>query len=297
MFRPEETVCVSPNKYGYHSIPLVNVLSPEVTLVPTQDSVSKRNEARSKRGLSDLTWEECFETCDTDKLLLVALNPIKGFREDVNSTAYRSFLVELDYGDNATQIEYIKRIGLPYSALVFSGGKSVHCLITLDRDLPSYEVYYHIAEWILGICTMADPNTKNPSRSIRIPGAERDPGKFQELLELKGPVKLQDLADWLALHPESKPAKQERKQISTEPLDLNLIKPWVAHALTKEFNPTKGRNKTWFAIGCEFCLMGYSEEDTTALLATYFVPTKDFKDKEWKTTLKSAFKYMYQTRK
>lgn len=294
MFRPGETVCVSPNKYGYHSIPLENVMEGDVTLVPTPDSVVKRNEKRQERGYSLLAYEECFETCPSDNLTLVALNPIKGFREDLKATAYRSFLVELDYGPLKTQVDYIKQIGLPYSALVFSGNKSIHCLITLDTDLPSYEVYYTFAEWILNVATMADPNTKNPSRSIRIPGAEREPGKKQLIVEMKGPVKLTDLSAWLALHPESKPQVAEKRQVSDTPIDLERLKPWVAHRLVYGLDPTKGRNKQWFSIGCEFALAGYSEDDTLNLLYSYFTPDRDFRKGEFETSIKSAFKYIYE---
>lgn len=285
MFKPGETVCVSYNQFGYHSIPLENVLGDQVTLVPTPDSAAKRKK----------TWEECFEyNVPTNNMTLAALNPIKGFRLDENATAYRSFLVEVDYGPIKEQVEYIKRIGLPYSALVFSGNKSIHCLITLDQDLPSYEVYYTLAEWILNIATMADPNTKNPSRSIRIPGAYREPGKKQIMVEFKGPVKLTDLSLWLAAHPESKPKKQEKREVSDTPIDLSLLKPWVAHRLQYGLDPTKGRNKQWFSIAYEFALNGYSEEDTVNLLSAYFTPDRDFKEREWLTSIRSAFKTVYR---
>lgn len=302
MFREGETICVSPNKYGYHSIPLENVLKEEVTLVPTPDSVDKRNEQRRGRNLLDLSWEDCFEKCPTDNLLLVALNPIKGFREDHNTTSYRSFLVELDYGPLKTQVDYIKQIGIPYSALVFSGGKSIHCLITLDQDIPDYESYYTMAEWILSIATMADPNTKNPSRSIRIPGAEREPGKRQLMVEYKGTTKLADLAAWLAKHPDAKPKKQERANVSEHEINLELMKPWVLRTLghLKEygvFPSGQSRNRGWFAISCEFALMGYEEDDTLDMLSTYFTPDRDFKEREWRTAIRSAFKYIYQNRK
>lgn len=298
MFKPGETACVSPNKYGYHSIPLENILTkPEVTLVPTPDSVEKRNEARATRGYDPLTWEQCFEQCPTDNLLLVALNPIKGFREDLNATAHRSFLIEMDYGPIDEQIAYIKRIGMPYSALVFSGSKSIHALITLDTDLPGYEVYYHLAEWILGVATMADQMTKNPSRSIRIPGAEREPGKFQALVEYVGPVKLTDLTEWLKKHPDAKPVPPKAKQgISDSPIDLSLLKPWVAHRLVNGLSPTKSRNGQWFAIACEFALSGFDEDDTIDMLLTYFKPERDFKEREWRTAINSGFKYIYGRR-
>jgi hypothetical protein len=292
MFKPGETVCVSPNKFGYHSVPLENALSDVVTLVPTPDSVAKRNEGRRSRGLPDLTWEECFEQCPTNNLTLVALNPIKGFREDRFATAYRSFLVEVDYGPIEEQLVYLKRIGIPYSALVFSGSKSVHCLITLDTDIPTYEDYYLLAEWILNVATMADQNTKNPSRSIRIPGAEREPGKFQSMIEFKGLVKINDLANWLRMHPDSKPKPPEKRVASSEPIDFRRFKPWVGYALDKGLDPTKSRNKQWFAIACEFALCGYSEDDTINKLLLYFTPDRDFREKEWITTIKSAFKYV-----
>lgn len=284
MFKPGETVSVSPNKYGYHSIPLENVLGSEVTLVPTPESAEKRK----------LIWEETFEQCPTDKLLLVALNPIKGWRQDMSCTAYRSFLVEMDYGPIEDQMKYAKQIGLPYSAAIFSGNKSIHFLITLDQDLPSYEVYYHLAEWILNIATMADPNTKNPSRSIRIPGHEREPGKFQKLMEIKGPTKLADLSAWLKLHPGAKPVKNEKREISDTPIDLLNMKPWVAYRLVHGLDATQGRNKQWFSIACEFALGGYSEDDTIDMLRNYFNPDRDFKEREWLTSIKSAFKYIYE---
>lgn len=287
MFKPGETVCVSHNKYGYHSIPLEEVLTKsEVTLVPTEDSCAKRN----------LEWiPENFDSSPTDKLTLVSLNPVKGFREDINVTAYRSFLIEMDYGPLAQQLAYAKAMGMPYSAVVFSGNKSLHFLITLDQDLPSYEVYYHMAEWILGTMTMADPNTKNPTRSIRIPGVEREPGKLQRLVELNGPVKLQDLSAWLRKHPEGKPETTEKRAVSEYP-DLKLVKPWVGKRLRDGLDPRQGRNTQWYAIACEFALAGFSEDDTIDKLRNYFTPDRDFKEREWKVTIRSAFKNMLSKR-
>jgi hypothetical protein len=169
MFRPGETVCVSPNKFGYHSIPLENAINGPVVLVPTADSVAKRG----------LVFEDAIERIESDKVILCALNPIKGYRDDLSCTAFRNFLVEMDTGSIDDQLAYIKKLGMPYSAAIFSGNKSVHFLLSLDKDLPSENVYRALAEWILNIVTLADQNTKNPSRSIRVPGAYREPNKQQ----------------------------------------------------------------------------------------------------------------------
>jgi hypothetical protein len=275
MFRPGETICVSHNKYGYHSIPLENALSGVSTMVsPNPDRE--------------------IEKVETDRLTLVALNPIKGWREDLNCTAFRSFLIEMDYGPLEEQLAYADKIGLPYSAVIFSGNKSLHFLICLDHDLPSEEVWRIMAEWTLGIATAADQNTKNPSRQIRIPGAYREPGKRQELYvpTIKA-TKLADFAAWLAKHPEAKPKPPEKREISGT-ADFSKLKPWVKQRLAKGVVGFKsGRNKEWFAVACEFALAGYSEDEAFDILGEYFSPERDFKEREWKTSIKSGFKYIY----
>lgn len=282
MFRLGEGVCLSPNQFSYHSIPLENALSDQVTLVPTQESAQKRN----------MKWEDTFEYRPSSEMLLVALNPIQGWRSDSTVTAYRNFLVEVDTGSIPSQLEYLKKIGLPYSAIVFSGNKSLHGLVSLDQDLPSQSVYRKFSQWILNIATIADPLTKNPSRCIRIPGAYREPGKKQVLVEFKGPTKLIDLVNWLQLHPEAKPKEHEKRKPSGK-LNIDGLKPWVADRLINGLDPNKGRNSQFFAIACEFALAGLSEYDTIEILYGYFVPDKDFKEKEWLTTISSAFKYIY----
>lgn len=282
MFRPNETVCVSFNKYGYHSIPVVNAMNGPVVLVPTEESARKR----------DMSVEDAIERVGTDKITMCSLNPIKGFREDINCTAYRSFLIEMDYGPLPEQIAYVKKLGMPYSAAIFSGNKSIHFLITLDTDLPSEKVYRVFSEWILGVVTLADQNTKNPSRSIRIPGAYREPGKKQILVEFKGAVKIGQLVEWLNKHPEAKPKEKKVNTVSQTP-DFQRIKPWVCKVLMDGIMPPN-RNKQWFTVGVEFALAGYSEDDTIDILRAYYSPDNDFKEREWETTIKSAFKYTYE---
>lgn len=282
MFRPGETVCVSPNQYGYHSIPLEEATADKiVTLVPTVDSCAKRN----------IEWvPENFDKAHTDELLLVALNPIKGWREDLNATSYRNFLVEMDYGPLDEQLKYAKAIGLPYSAAIFSGSKSLHFLISLDRDIPTYEKYYEIAEWMLAIASAADQMTKNPSRSIRIPGAYREPGKQQEMYDWRGRTSIVDFAAWLNQYPDAKPKPPEKRIISEE-MDFTKMKGWVSKKLIEGVHAD--RNKWWFAIGCECALAGYDLDDTMNKLEQFFTPDRDFKLREWKVTLKSAFKHIY----
>ena len=282
MFRPGETICVSHNKYGYHSIPLDMAFKDEVTLVPTVESCEKRG----------LVWgPEHFEKVTSDQLTLVALNPIKNWRQDEDCTAFRNFLVEIDTGNLKSQIEYVKSRKMPYSAIIFSGNKSMHFLISLDKDLADEKSYRAISEWILGIMTMADPMTKNPSRSIRIPGGMRKEGR-QRLVEFKGAVSGSELAEWLKQYPGERP-KQKKKATPSEDVDFSRIKKWARNALRKGIDPTKGRNRQWYAIAFEFALSGYSEDDTIKYLEGFFNPDRDFREREWLTTIKSAFKHAY----
>lgn len=274
MFKPNETICVSPDKYGYHSVPLENALAGQVTLVPPNPDHS-------------------IKYVDSSELTLAALNPIHGFRLDANCTSYRNFLLELDVGTIESQIEYIHNIRVPYSAMVFSGSKSVHTLISLDQDLPSEAVYRKFAEWALAIATMADQNTKNPSRSIRIPGAYREPGKQQRLLDYRGPVSLYEFVAWLKDHPGCMPREREKRVRSDRP-DMDRISGWAADQLINGLDPIKGRNKSWFGIGCDFFLAGYSLDDTMDFLYSYFVPDRDFTEREWRTTIESAHRYIYE---
>lgn len=282
MFRPGEHICVSHNHYGYHSVALDRAINGPLLLLPTENSMEERG----------LTPEQAIERIDPKSLILCALNPIRGYRSDLNCTAYRNFLVELDKLPIPEQRPYINKIGMPYSAAVFSGNKSIHFLISLDTDLPNENIYRHFSEWILKAASMADQDTVNPSRSIRIPGAWREPKKKQRLVEFRGPVALKDLVAWLNQHPEAKPIKREKREISQDQ-DFSKLKPWVMERLINGLDPSKGRNKQWFSIACEFALAGYSEDDTLNILVDYFVPDRDFKEKEWKTSIRSGFKYIY----
>jgi hypothetical protein len=285
MFREGETICVSHNKYGYHSLPLENALSTQVTLVPP---------ARPEDD-TEAKWRERIEYVDTNEIRLVALNPIKGFRQDLNCTAFRNFLIEMDYGPVKQQLEYVKKQEMPYSAVIFSGGKSLHFLVSLDRDLPDEKTYRKIAEWILAIMTAADQNCKNPSRSIRVPGPKRDDSR-QALVEMKGAVRLHDLAAWLNRYPQLMPKERAKREASGN-IDFDRIRPWVVNALKSGLDPAKGRNKQWFAIACDFALAGYSEDDTIRILEQFFSPDRDFKEREWLTSIRSGFKYVYESRK
>lgn len=271
-FKEGETICVSHNDYGYHS-----VLQTDLNGAIVQKSPHP-----------DITPEFINET----DICLMSVNPVNGFRRDENVTAYRSFMVELDDGPLAEQMEYIKKSGLPYSICVFSGNKSLHFGITLEYDLPSEDIWRDIAEWILNILDRADPMTKNPTRSIRFPNNIRPNGKkqLQKLLEFNGKVKYNDLAVWLQKHPELNPAEQRKHVKRAAPPTINGIPHWVLNKLQNGIDESKGRNNEWFGIAMELAKAGYNDEEIIGYTQEFFVPDRDFTEREWKTIMKHAYK-------
>jgi hypothetical protein len=147
---------------------------------------------------------------------------------------------------------------------------------------------------MLNIATLCDQNIKNPSRSTRIPGAEREPGKLQRLVEMKGSVPLEALTAWLQRYPQCRPKERVRRQrIEGEMPTLDNMKPWVRDRLANGLKNDKGRNKQWFAIASEFALTGFSLESTIEILSDFFEEEKDFKEKEWLASIESGFRYIF----
>jgi hypothetical protein len=235
------------------------------------------------------------ENINEDTTTLVAINPIKGQRNDENVTAYRTFMVECDEMSLEKQMKYIKSMEFPYSYCCFSGGKSLHFALVLDHDIPSESIYRHTAEWILNILDQADPFTKNPSRSVRFPGSIRpESGKEQRLVHMGRRTSLDELSKWLNKHPSKAPIPMMRKPKNTGPVNIEGIKnkKWVVDSLNLGVhNMEGGRNQTWMAIACEFAMNGMGYDETVHHLSRYFDEQSDFKEKEWLDAVTNGWNY------
>jgi len=272
MFEPDEQVCVSPDGYGWMSIPLSEISMGSFVLTPQTDRMRPR-------------------FCTPQDIQLVAINPIVGARRDENVTAYRTFMVELDEGSLSEQFQYVKDMGMPYSICVFSGGKSLHFAITLTKPLPDSKIWRFYSEWILSIMSRADQQTKNPSRSIRMAGNYRN-GIEMKLIDCKGRIELEELTNWLSKYLGLAPKKEERKVplSSDTPGDIMWLPVWVQNELTRGIDKSKGRNNRWFAIGIQCGLLGWSEDDTIRTLSYFFSEEEDFRRREWETAVRSGVK-------
>lgn len=99
--------------------------------------------------------------------------------EDNGVAAFRHLLVESDKLSKQQQWDIYNSSGLPISAVIDSGGDSLHAWVRVDaKDKDEYKersakIYEALAP--LGF----DPSNKNPSRFSRLPGALRDGVKQQ----------------------------------------------------------------------------------------------------------------------
>lgn len=272
-FLPEDTVCPSNCKFAFHSMPISSLLSGEVTLVSPNQKIPNN-------------------TVKTEELNLLAINPIEGFRNDENVYRCQNFLWEIDLGPLGSQLKYVEDLKLPYSIAIYSGSKSIHFLTSLEEpiDEKRYRLLY---QWGLNIGTLFDQSCKNPSRSIRIPGAIRpETGKTQQLVNIKGKVKLEDFIVWLETYPHVMPKDREKRKALTGEDDYVKLSPWAKKQFKEGIDFSKGRNRAFFGLACDLAQSGYDEETATIILLKYFVEERDFKEKELITTIASAFNFM-----
>ena len=243
-----------------------------------------------QRG-QEATYSILQSQINEDETQLIAVNPIKGWRLDANCTAFRSFLIELDSMSIQDQYNYVKNSGMPYSAIVFSGNKSLHYVITLDKPILDVRAYKFCGHWIANIMKEADPQpSKVPSRGIRFPGHIREStGKEQKLLEIHDRVKREHFNIWLNRHMDKKPVLSMPQKRATKP-NPKYLANWAINELKNGIDESKGRNNRWFSLGFEFYMAGYDLEQTIQMLGNYFDPEPDFTMDEWTATIKHAFK-------
>jgi len=145
-------------------------------------------------------------------------SPDKPRVSNANVIKHRSFLLEFDNGSISEQIRLMEETyRIPYSAAIFSGGKSVHFLISLEEPISKVK-YEAIAKSMLpsprelerrkiqglwlGV-QEADTACKNACRSIRMPDVRRAAtGKMQEILYIGQRIQLVNLLESIEIIPE-----------------------------------------------------------------------------------------------
>lgn len=150
------------------------------------------------KGMPDLeAIENALGTWDTDAGGWIRLNPMTGAgvtNEDVSSL--RHVLVESDSMPLERQLATIQSMRLPCTAIVHSGGKSVHAIVRVDAGTDR-AVYRERVESLFKRLDDAgfpvDRQCRNPSRLSRLPGLTR--GDRRQYL-VSGPCGASNWDEW-----------------------------------------------------------------------------------------------------
>ena len=124
-------------------------------------------------------------------------------RADINCSSLRNFIFEIDGIALDDQLELLFRTGIPWTSIVYSGNKSYHAILSLERDIgqPHTEhgiqqykqVWKRIAAYINSVYApgvlslqdgVIDSCTGNPSRFTRFPNSMRQ--GYRQRIEFQG---------------------------------------------------------------------------------------------------------------
>lgn len=287
-FNEGEHVSVTDGPVSFHSVSRDEVESNDILL---KAPASKKYPTG---------WEKNIVTEDIN---LVCMNPVSGWKRDENITAYRAFLIEVDDLSLPEQKKYIEDSGLPYSICVYSGNKSLHYGVVLERDLPDYSSWQHIAKWILNILDKADQQNISPSRGFRFPDNRRKDGlkNIQALVEMGVRIDNTELYDWLNKHEDKRPATEKKEVEDTEiPDSIKKVAKtdlpvWMLKTLYRlKSGEQDYRNKTWFNLSCYLAKKGIIIDQAIRVFESFFVEESDFSRKEWEMAIKSGYKHIHK---
>jgi hypothetical protein len=130
-------------------------------------------------------------------------------RADLNVTKFRNFMFEMDNSDLSTQEFILKECGIPWTSIVYSGGKSLHAILSLQSTLPGChtedgilqykQIWERLASKINNFShslklgnNVVDPSSKNPSRLSRFPAFKAIGRKRQHIVYIGKRIELED---------------------------------------------------------------------------------------------------------
>ena len=191
---------------------------------------------------------------------------------------FRNFMFEIDNDESGDvvplekQKEIITAAELPWSTCVYSGGKSLHWIVSLQQpvsDAVEYRMWWKMMETILnktaqtlGYNIKFDSNVKDPSRFSRAANAQRriKPGtnKLQNLVSVRGRQSNEDIIKWFTSNDLAfedfapKPSKFDLGQINQDADDAEKFE-FVKDILMKNQPYTQGNKNTWQFVFSRLC--------------------------------------------
>lgn len=261
---------------------------------------SKGTTVYNVNNYNNISWANYFTINALHPIL--DLNPSEEYhsadkprRADHNVVCFRNILIEMDGISVDEQKKLVQESGLPYSTAVFSGGKSVHYIISLENPVSSSDELKNLSERVyraLGGKKVVDVSCKNPSRLSRFPDADRD-GVKQDLLEVKERVSNQVLIEWIEskIGPDIKIEKSVYTSNKNYSSGNGTLSGYTLHFMM--FGAEEGsRNSTLFKAACDFANCGYDREDAINKLGR----KADLPYDEIVRTVKSAYNKVESTK-
>lgn len=218
------------------------VLNDEGRGVPAgQGLVLSREEWLKKLGSRDGDPNRLWSSSDNPGAY-IRVNPMRvGGSKDDDVTAYRHALLEFDSGASlGEQYALIKQSELPCTAIVYSGGKSIHAWVRVDaKDRLEYaERVKRLLDYFEQY--KPDQKNKNPSRFARLPGMKRG----------------NHVQDLLAVHVGAKSWSLWEAQQSDTGTEIITVKDLLAFDPSNDPNQILGRR--WMCKGHACIIMGPS---------------------------------------
>lgn len=131
------------------------------------------------------------------------INPLSTWRDGKHTTAINSLLFEMDKDPDENiipikkQVRLFENSKLPYTTMVYSGGKSIHVIVRLTEPLDEKmfrPTWLAISKALTNAGCFIDPATMKIPQLSRVPNSIREDGTlFNDDYEVvgKGPVKQQ----------------------------------------------------------------------------------------------------------
>lgn len=163
----------------------------------------------------DISYKDVYITTPTNKDddQFEVVNPLFTTgctRSDANTSSRRNFVFECDEIGLDEQKELVRRLvsNKVINRAVYSGGKSIHCRITINYEPESKEEYKYIFHYLNDkyFGNNADKSCSNPARLTRKPNGIRSNGKKQILI-----YKSSKVLDVAFLHKEYKKIQNKRQ--------------------------------------------------------------------------------------
>jgi hypothetical protein len=163
----------------------------------------------------DISYKDVYMTTPTNKEndQFEVVNPLFSSnctRSDTNTSSRRNFVFECDEIGLDEQKELVRTLvsSNVINRAVYSGGKSIHCRITINYEPESKEEYKYIFSYLNDkyFGNNADKSCSNPARLTRKPNGIRSNGKKQLLV-----YKSSKVLDVAFLHKEYKKIQNKRQ--------------------------------------------------------------------------------------